>query len=752
MKKIVSLAFSFLFVMSATIAQNSDKKQIKGHTDQNKFRQLKDVLPTPNNRRTASGAPGYEYTQQKVDYKMDIVLDEKTNRIFGDESITYKNNSKDYLEYLWVQLDQNMRSPDSKTPLANSEKLGNNPYNGPKTFTKNNILKPADFGFKIEEVKNINGNELSYTVNRTMMRINLPQPLTPGGTFHFNIKWNYLINNSVTDGGRSGFELFEDGNKNYTIAQFFPRLAVYDNVEGWQNMQFWGRSEWALEFGDYDVKITVPADHILDATGELLNEKKVLTKEQLKRFDKAKTSFKDPVFIVTQDEAELAEKERSKKTKTWHFNAKNVRDFAFASSRKYIWDAMAVNINGKTVMAVSLYPKEGNPLWEEHSTRVVANTLEEYSKMTFDYPYSKAISVHADRQGMEYPMICFNYGRPNADGTYSERTKRGMIGVITHEVGHNFFPMIVNSDERQWTWMDEGINSFVEILAELDYDPNFYTGNLPKDIVGYMSINQNNLSPIMSQGDYVKNFGPNAYTKPAAGLYMLRQTIMGPELFDYAFRTYSQRWMFKHPSPADFFRTMEDASAMDLDWFWRGWFYTTDYNDIALKEVKKFYLTDQPTEEAKKMAKRYSMDLADYEGKLVYFKEEQKGEVNTSLIASEIPLIKDHIASMSDKEKSLMKEIPNYFYEVTFEKPGGLVMPIIVELEYKDGTKERHNFPAQIWRYNDKEVSKVFKTAKEIKKITIDPDLETADIDTSNNSWPKKDNSKFNKFRKKLKG
>jgi len=753
MKKIVSITFSLIFIISATVAQNSGKKEIKGHTDQNKFRQLKDVLPTPNNRRTASGAPGYEYTQQKVDYKMDIVLDEEANRIFGNESITYKNNSKDYLEYLWVQLDQNMRAPDSKTPLANSEKLGNNPYNGPKTFTKNNILKPADFGFKIEEVKNINGNPISYTVNRTMMRINLPQPLSPGGVFEFNIKWNYLINNSVTDGGRSGFELFDDGNKNYTIAQFFPRLAVYDNVEGWQNMQFWGRSEWALEFGDYDVKITVPADHIVDATGELLNEKKVLTKEQQKRFEKARTSFNNPVFIVTQDEAELAEKERSNKTKTWHFNAKNVRDFAFASSRKYIWDAMAVNINGKTVMAVSLYPKEGNPLWEEHSTRVVANTLEEYSKMTFDYPYSKAISVHADRQGMEYPMICFNYGRPNPDGTYSERTKRGMIGVITHEVGHNFFPMIVNSDERQWTWMDEGINSFVEILAELDYDPNFYTGNLPKDIVGYMSINQNNLSPIMSQGDYVKNFGPNAYTKPAAGLYMLRQTIMGPELFDYAFRTYSKRWMFKHPSPADFFRTMEDASAMDLDWFWRGWFYTTDYNDIALKEVKKFILTDQPTEEAKKMAKRYNMDLADFDGKLVYFKQEEKGSVaSNALIASEIPVIKNHLASMTEDEKKTLKDIPNYFYEVTFEKPGGLVMPIIVELEYEDGTKDRHKFPAQIWRYNDKMVSKVFKNVKEIKKITIDPDLETADIDTSNNSWPKKDNSKFDKFRKKLKG
>lgn len=752
MKKLASLAFSFLFIATAVMAQDAPKKLQKGHTDQNKFRQLKDVLPTPNNRRTASGAPGYEYTQQKVDYVMDIVVDEDKNLLTGNESITYHNNSKDYLEYLWVQLDQNMRAPDSKTPLAKSEDLGNTTFNDPVTFTKNNLTKSADFGFKIKEVNNSTGGSLSYTVNRTMMRINLPQPLAPGNTFEFSIRWNYLINNSVTDGGRSGFELFPDGNKNFTIAQFFPRLAVYDNVEGWQNMQFWGRSEWALEFGDYDVKITVPADHIVDATGELLNEKKVLTKEQRVRFDKARTSFKDPIFIVTQEEAEKAEKLKSKKSKTWHFNAKNVRDFAFASSRKYIWDAMAVNINGKTVMAVSLYPKEGNPLWEEHSTRVVANTLEEYSKMTFDYPYSKAISVHADRQGMEYPMICFNYGRPQPDGTYSERTKRGMIGVITHEVGHNFFPMIVNSDERQWTWMDEGINSFVEILSELDYDPNFFTGNLPKDIVRYMSMDQDNLSPIMSQGDYVKNFGPNAYTKPAAGLYMLRQTIMGPELFDYAFRTYSRRWMFKHPSPADFFRTMEDASAMDLDWFWRGWFYTTDYNDIGVKDVKKFYLTDQPTEAAKKLAKRYNMNLADYEGKFVFFEQEKEGVPVDSKKALEIDVIKNHMATMTEEQRAALKEAPNFFYQVTFEKPGGLVMPIIVELEYVDGSKERHTFPAQIWMKNDKEVTKVFRTTKAIKKITLDPDLETADIDTSNNSWPKKDDSKFDKFKQKMKG
>lgn len=752
MKKLASFVLSALFVTASIFAQDAPKKRQKGHTDQNKFRQLKDVLPTPNTQRNASGAPGYEYTQQKVDYVMDIRIDEKTDRLYGNESITYHNNSKDHLEYLWVQLDQNMRAPDSKTPLANPESLGNSTFNGPVTFTRNNLQKPKEFGYKIEAVTYADGSPLSHMINRTMMRINLPKPLAPGETFQFKIKWNYLINNSVTDGGRSGFELFPDGNKNYTIAQFFPRLAVYDNVEGWQNMQFWGRSEWALEFGDYDVKITVPADHIMESTGELQNEKKVLTREQRKRFEKARKSFKDPVFIVTQAEAEKAEKGRSNKTKTWHFNAKNVRDFAFASSRKYIWDAMAVNINGKTVMATSLYPKEGNPLWEEHSTRVVANTLEEYSKMTFDYPYSKAVSVHADRQGMEYPMICFNYGRPNPDGTYSERTKRGMIGVITHEVGHNFFPMIVNSDERQWTWMDEGINSFVEILAELDYDPNFFTGNLPKDIVRYMSIDQENLSPIMSQGDYVKNFGPNAYTKPAAGLYMLRQTIMGPELFDYAFRTYAQRWMFKHPTPADFFRTMEDASAMDLDWFWRGWFYTTDYTDIGVKSVKKFYLTDQPTDEAKAQAKRFNLDLKEYEGKLLYFAEEKGDTKGNGKKAMDFDVIKNHLAKMTAEEKAALKEAPNYFYEVTFEKPGGLVMPIIVELEYADGTKERHTYPAQIWRYNDEQVSRVFRTTKEIKKITVDPDLETADIDTSNNSWPKKKDSKFNKFKNKVKG
>ncbi len=739
------LAFCFVST-SLIMAQTQDPAKPQGHTDQNKFRQMKDLLPTPNDQHTASGAPGYKYTQQQADYVMTISLDENKSTIHGYETITYHNNSTDNLEYLWVQLDQNMRAANSKTPDVTSE-VFEAPLMSPAAFTKANLKQKFQGGFNIEEVTNADGTNLSYLINQTMMRINLSKPLAPGAIFKFNIKWWYNINNHIEDGGRSGYEAFPDGNNTYVIAQFYPRMCVYNNVEGWQNMQFWGRSEFALEFGNFDVKITVPADHKLEATGILQNPKQTLTKEQQKRFEKARETFDNPVFIVTQEEAEAAEKQRSTSTKTWHFKADNVRDFAFASSRKFIWDAMAVNINNKTVMAISLYSKEGNPLWEEHSTRVVANTLEEYSKLTFDYPYNKAVSVHAE-MGMEYPMICFNYGRPNPDGTYSERLKRGMIGVITHEVGHNFFPMIVNSDERQWTWMDEGINSFVETLAELDYDPNFITGNLPKDIVPYMSGDQSYLSPIMSQGDYVHQFGPNAYTKPAAGLYMLRQTIMGPELFDYAFRTYAQRWMFKHPTPADFFRSMEDASAMDLDWFWRGWFYTTDYTDIGIKAVKQFYLTNKPSNKAKAFAEKNNANINDYVNKLIFFEEAGANVPAHAKKASDFEVLNNYLESLTPAQKERLKEAPNYFYEITFEKPGGLVMPIIMEVTYTDGVKERTTYPAQIWRYNEHEVKKVLRTEKAIAKISIDPDLETADVDTTNNTWPKEESkSEFDTFK-----
>jgi hypothetical protein len=708
MRKIGILILSVLFLTNASFGQEATTKE--GHTNQNKFKQLKELLPTPNLQRTASGAPGLKYTQQKVDYVMDIVLDDENTRIYGNETITYHNNSDDTLPYLWVQLDQNMRAADSKTPDIQPSNIPNS--TSKKSFDKKYIDTPFDGGFKIESVQNMNDSNLSHTVNQTMMRINLETPLAAGEKFQFKIKWWYNINNHRADGGRSGYEHFsKDGNNNYVIAQFYPRLCVYDNVEGWQNDQFWGRSEFALEFGDFTVNITTPKDHMLGATGVLTNETEVLTRKELRRLEKARTTFDNPVLIRTQEEAEKIEKSRSTKTKTWKFYAENVRDYAFATSRKFIWDAMAVAINGKTVMAYSLYSKEANPLYGDHSTRAVAQTLKTYSRLTFDYPYHKAISVDG-QMGMEYPQICFNPGRPNADGTYSDRVKYRMIKVTIHEVGHNFFPMIVNSDERQWTWMDEGLNSYMEMMAELDYDKNFpITRGYPKNIVGYMSGDQSKIAPIMSKGDHVYEFGNNAYGKPATALWILRETIMGKELFDHAFKTYSQRWMFKHPTPADFFRTMEDASGIDLDWFWRGWFYSTEVTDIGIKNIRKFYA-----------------------------EEDQNQNVNFIEDTSEgLQITKTKTANA------------NYFYEITFNKPGGLVMPIIVAYTYDDGTTEKKTYPAQIWRYNDKQVTKAIHSEKQITKIVIDPDLETADVDVTNNSFPREKKDEFAKFKTKMK-
>lgn len=761
---------SIFFISTSLFSQNQDKQQRKpGHTNTNKFRQLYDEFSTPNMYRSASGAPGAAYYQQQADYKMDIVLDDKNMKLSGFETITYFNNSPDDLKYLWVQLDQNKRAKDSKSPLI--ETSGITQVKRPEDFVKDYLTDPFDGGFNIEEVKDASGNALQYTINSTMMRVELPKILKTGEKTSFSIKWWYNINNHVPLRDRSGYEFFEkDGNRAYVIAQFFPRMAVYNDVEGWQNSQFWGRDEFALPFGNYEVNITVPADHILDGTGELINRKEVFTKTMMNRYELAKKTYDKPVLIVTQAEAEAAEKGFSDKTKTWKLKAENVRDFAFATSRKFIWDMMAVKVGNKDVMAVSMYPKEGNPLWEDWSTKVVASTLKSYSKMTFDYPYHKAISVHAKNQGMEYPMICWNYGRPNEDGKYSDRVKYGMMGVIVHEVGHNFFPMIVNSDERQWTWMDEGLNTFVQYVAEQEFGKKYPSALSPEDkafpsdrgparmIVPYMGGDQDFINPIMVKGlnlDYYREFGNNAYGKPATALNILRETVMGRELFDYAFKEYSHRWMFKHPTPEDFFRTMEDASAMDLDWFWRGWFYTTDWVDIGVKEVKKYYVSSEPNQYIKEYLEKNNRTIKDLIP-LVYMVEEGSGDYkenmkNGSLLDNSKPLKEYLMNNFTEAERKNIKT-PKYFYNITFNKPGGLVMPIIVKYTYADGTSKMETYPVEIWRLNDNEVSKAIASEKEITAIEIDPNLETADVDISNNFWPKKEaTSEFDTFKEKVK-
>lgn len=733
--------------------------QAQENTNQNKFRQLKQELATPNVYRTASGAPGHEYYQQQADYVMDIEIDDEKQRLSGMETISYHNNSPDELRYLWVQLDQNMRSQDS-----DSKKIAKGTLSEKENFSRlQRMLNDFDGGFKIEKVTTKNGSKLSYTINKTMMRVDLPSPLKPGASYSFKIKWWYNINNRAEIGGRSGYEFFkEDGNYLYTIAQFYPRMAVYNEVEGWQNKQFLGSGEFAVPFGNYKVNITVPADHVVASTGSLQNASKVLSSKQRKRFEKSKTA-KEPVMIVTEEDALEATKSKSTRKKTWTYYAKNVRDFAFASSRKFIWDAMGVEIGGKTVMAMSYFPTEGDPLWGKYSTKVVAHTIKTYSKFTIDYNYPVAISVHTDRIGMEYPMICFNGGRPESDGTYSANTKHGMISVIIHEVGHNFFPMIINSDERQWTWMDEGLNTFVQYLTEMEWDINYPSRRGPAyKIVDYMKGDKTFIAPIMTNSESIYQFGNNAYGKPATALNILRETVMGRELFDYAFKEYCRRWAFKHPTPADFFRTMEDASAVDLDWFWRGWFYTTDHVDLAIGDVKWYQVNTGDPEIEKAIAREKDANKEQFIGDIRYKELEGKTIVDNDPDTKDFynnydPFVADlldkdeyqqYLASLSEEEKLLLKNKSN-FYEIKFESKGGLLMPVILEFEFVDGSREKQYIPAEIWLKNDKEVSKIFVFEKELVRVVLDPNLETADIDRNNNYWPfRVEPSRFKLFKR----
>ena len=725
----------------------------------NKFKQLKEEVATPNVYRTASGAPGHQYYQNEADYVMNIFLNDQNQKLTGSETIKYHNNSPDQLEYLWIQLDQNKRAQNS-----DSYKIQTGDIKSIDTRSIKNMDPEFEGGFNITSVTNSDGSPLSYTIHQTMMRINLSKPLLPKESFEFNIDWWYNINDRLEIGGRSGYEYFEDDdNYLYTIAQFFPRMCVYNDTEGWQNKQFLGTGEFTLPFGDYDVKISVPTDHIVAATGELVNAKEILSSEQIERLEKAKNSEKEPVFIVNEKEAIKNEKGVKKGIKVWHYKAENVRDFGWASSRKFIWDAMIVRQPSKDVLAMSFYPKEGNPLWEQYSTKVVAHTLKCYSKYTFDYPYPVAISVHTKWIGMEYPMICFNGGRPEKDGTYSKRTKYGMIGVIIHEVGHNYFPMIINSDERQWTWMDEGLNTFLQYLTEQEFEKGYPSRRGPAyKIVNYMKGDKDRISPIMTNSESIHQFGNNAYGKPATAMNILRETIMGRELFDYAFKMYSNRWMFKHPNPEDLFRSLEDASSIDLDWFWRGWFYSTDHVDISLDNIKYYRINDQNPvtnkgDEKINFTEVYNKDISNQRNKeLVTYRENDKGleDFYTSYdpfkaTQKEIKKYEKFKENLNEDEKEIINS-NQHFYELEFSNIGGLVMPIILDFTFSDNTNKIVKIPAEIWKKNSSQITKVFAFDKEVNLIELDPFMETADTDRSNNFWPPKmEPSKFELYKYK---
>ena len=733
-----------------------------------KFQQLDQMLPTPNAQRLASGAPASSYWQNTADYDIDVTLDDQKRTLTGQATITYHNHSPDTLDYLWVQLDQNYMSHNADSRAVPNTRRGVDP----KKFSYNALdrllaVETYDGDMKISAVTDTEGKPLSHTLVKTMLRLDLPQPLAPGADFAFKIGWSYQINDAKRINERTGYEFFEkDGNCIYTIAQWFPRLAAYTDYAGWINKQFIGNGEFTLEFGDYTVRITTPNDHLVAATGVLQNPEEVLTATQRERLEKAQSETKKPLFIVTPEEAAAAEKGKPTGTKTWVFKASNVRDFAFASSRKFIWDAMAVaghthpptperaggiqdRMYRPPVMAMSLYPKEGMPLWDKYSTHAIAHTIQVYSRYTFAYPYPVAWSIHGPVGGMEYPMICFNGPRPEADGTYPERTKYALIGVVIHEVGHNYFPMIVNSDERQWTWMDEGINSFVQYLAQEEWEKEYPQSRNEREVAAYMRLSDR--VPIMTNSESITDLRNNAYTQPAVALNLLREHVLGRELFDHAFKTYSRRWMFKRPTPADFFRTLEDASGVDLDWFWRGWFYGVDHVDVAIDEVKWLQLDSRDPAIEKPRAEQEKKELPLTTTRLLNAPLPKRIDA--------FPDLKDFYDDYDDatvlpsdrkKYESLLKELredkidpallktARNFYLIEFSNLGGLVTPLILKIDYTDGSSEELKLPAEIWRFNTEKASKLLLTTKELKAVTFDPRQELVDSDIENNFWPRR--------------
>lgn len=738
MRKLLFIAFSLC--LQVAFAQNQ--------TWSGKFEQLDQLLPTPNSYRSSSGAPGPNYWQQQADYEISVEINDETQVLTGSEKITYTNRAPENITYLWLQLDQNINADKSMTRETSSSTIRDSVA---AKFLASSV-GAIDYkgGFLIKSVRDAQGKTLPTVINYTMMRVDLPAPLKQGESVVFSVDWSYNINDRMKFSDRGGMEYFpSDRNYIYTMAQWFPRMCVFDDYEGWQNKQFLGAGEFALTFGNYKVKITVPADHIVGASGWLQNPADVMSKEQIARFDKAQKSFDQQVWMVTQEEALKKEKERSKKTSTWIFHADNVRDFAFATSRKFIWDAQAVRIGTRTVLAQSLYSREAVPLWSKESTKAVKNALEVYSARTFDYPYPTAYSVNWVGGGMEYPMISFNGRRPKADGTYDQRTLERMVGVIVHEVGHNFFPMIVNSDERQSTWMDEGLNSFLEKETIRErYPDHDYSSNTPKGITSFMKGDKSVMRPVMASSDnQAGSFGPNGYNKPAAALTLLRETVMGPELFDKAFKEYSTRWAFKHPKAADFFRTMEDASAVDLDWFWRGWFYTTDHVDLTVDDVKWYKVKAATTDPEKKNVKAAKGDLAG-QGQKGNATDFSGGARELTVVNTPGTAYSDFLNKLDDNVIRGKLEGKN-LYEVTLVNTGGLVSPVVIEWTFKDGSKEIERIPAEIWRTNEVQVKKVFLKEKEVVNMVVDPNLETADTNTRDNVFPKKaSESKFDQIKK----
>ncbi len=517
-------------------------------------------LPTPTGVRLGSGAPGPQYWQPRADYRIDATLDPVNRVLTATARVTYTNNAPEPLGYLWIHLEQNLFNNDSigARLTRGEERFGNRDgFNG---------------GYTITSITH-NGRDLPLAVYDTLGRVELPQPIpAAGGVFTFDIAWSFPIPEYGSD--RLAIEEVEQGTI-FQLAQWFPAVVKYDDVHGWNALPYIGQGEFYTDFGDYELTISAPREFLVVATGELLNPTEVLTQTQVERLAQAR-STPDTVDIISAEEVgEPSTIPSGSGPRTWRFRAEDVRTVAFAASDAFIWDAAGASTG---TLIQSVYPKEGLPLWAK-STEYLRFSVEHYSEKWFPYPYPVAINVNGDVGGMEYPMIIFCRNR---------RSEEGLFGVTTHEIGHNWFPMIVSNDERRHAWMDEGFNTFINYYATEAYfgEPEARRGDAQMIVPAMLLPNQ---QPIETPADYVRRnrLGILQYAKTGAGLVLLREQILGPDRFDRAFRDYIERWAFKSPRPADFFRAMEDAAGADLSWFWRGWFLETGTLDQAVTRIEQ---------------------------------------------------------------------------------------------------------------------------------------------------------------------
>lgn len=560
--------------------------------------------------RSASGQPGFAYWQNRADYKLSAKLNETNNEIVGTSIVTYTNNSPDTMSFLWMYLDQNLFKDDSR---------GNAiiPLSGSRNGAQGQIF---DGGHKIKSVKIVTTSkgittekEVKYNINDTRIQVFLPQELkSKGGTVKIKIDFSFISPNEGSD--RMGILETKYG-KIFSVAQWYPRMCVYDDIRGWNTNPYLGSSEFYLEYGDFDVNITVPSNHFVVSSGELINASEVYTTEQQKRFKNASQSD-ETLLIRTKGDVEVAVNTNNKSSKTWHFKMENSRDFSWASSAAFILDGARINLpSGKKSMAISAYPieSESNEAWGR-STEYTKASIENYSKRWFEYPYLTATNAASNVSGMEYPGISFSS---------SNSKEEYLWGTTDHEFGHNWFPMIVGSNERLYGWMDEGFNTFINSLSSTDFN----NGEYKEEILDLHKLAEKytdpNLETIMSSPDNMKdaNNGTLCYSKPSSGLVILREQILGAERFDLAFRTYIERWAFKHPQPDDFFRTIENVSGEDLGWFWRGWFVNNWRFDQGINSIK--YVDNDPKlgvyisiENFEKMAMPIILDVKTKSGKV----------------------------------------------------------------------------------------------------------------------------------------